>query len=123
MKTHGDYFSLRTSDENIAMLWVYIKIWDAKLELKKKRAKTFSVFIRMSCMKGNIVNIDTKLLDLDDEFLMSQIQEGSHEAFSTLVGRHSNRFYRTAYRLVSSKDDAEDIVQEGFLKLWNRPNL
>ena len=67
--------------------------------------------------------MDTKPLNLDDKFLMCQIQEGSHEAFATLVDRHSNRFYRIAYRLVSSKDDAEDIVQNAFLKLWNRPNL
>jgi RNA polymerase sigma-70 factor (ECF subfamily) len=69
------------------------------------------------------VNMDIKLLHLDDESLISQIQEGSHEAFATLVNRHSNRFYRIAYRLVSRKDDAEDIVQDAFLKLWNRPNL
>jgi RNA polymerase sigma-70 factor (ECF subfamily) len=69
------------------------------------------------------VNMDIKLLHLDDESLISQIQEESHEAFATLVNRHSNRFYRIAYRLVSSKDDAEDIVQDAFLKLWNRPNL
>ena len=69
------------------------------------------------------MNMDTKFLHLDDESLIRQIQEGSHEAFATLVDRHSNRFYRMAYRLVSSKDDAEDIVQEAFLKLWDRPNL
>jgi RNA polymerase sigma-70 factor (ECF subfamily) len=69
------------------------------------------------------VNMDINLLHLDDESLISQIQEGSHVAFATLVNRHSNRFYRIAYRLVSSKDDAEDIVQDAFLKLWNRPNL
>jgi len=69
------------------------------------------------------VNLDEKLLHLDDESLICQIQKGSHEAFATLVNRHSNRFYRIAYRLVFSKDDAEDIVQEAFLKLWNRPNL
>jgi len=69
------------------------------------------------------VNLDEKPLHLDDESLICQIQKGSHEAFATLVNRHSNRFYRIAYRLVFSKDDAEDIVQEAFLKLWNRPNL
>jgi len=69
------------------------------------------------------VNLDEKHLHLDDESLICQIQKGSHEAFATLVNRHSNRFYRIAYRLVFSKDDAEDIVQEAFLKLWNRPNL
>ena len=69
------------------------------------------------------MNMAIKLLHLDDESLISQIQEESREAFATLVNRHSKRFYRIAYRLVSSKDDAEDIVQDAFLKLWNRPNL
>jgi len=69
------------------------------------------------------VDMDTKLLHLDDESLICRVQEGSHEAFAALVDRHSNRFYRIAYRLVSSRDDAEDIVQEAFLKLWDRPNL
>ncbi len=69
------------------------------------------------------MDMDTKLLHLDDESLICRIQEGSHEAFAALVDRHSNRFYRIAYRLVSSRDDAEDIVQEAFLKLWDRPNL
>jgi hypothetical protein len=31
LKTHGDYFSLRTSDENNTMLWVYIIICDENL--------------------------------------------------------------------------------------------
>lgn len=69
------------------------------------------------------MNMDTKLLNLDNESLICRIKEGNHDAFSILVNRHSNRFYRIAYRLVSSKDDAEDIVQEAFLKLWDRPNL
>ena len=69
------------------------------------------------------MNLDEKPLHLDDESLICQILKGSHEAFAILVNRHSNRFYRIAYRLVFSKDDAEDIVQEAFLKLWNRPNL
>ena len=68
-------------------------------------------------------NMGADFLHLDDKSLISQIQEGSHEAFATLVNRHSNRFYSIAYRLVSNKDDAEDIVQEAFLKLWDRPQL
>lgn len=61
------------------------------------------------------------MVHLSDESLMSRIQEGSHEAFAALVDRHSNRFYRIAYRLVACKNDAEDIVQQAFLKLWDRP--
>ena len=63
------------------------------------------------------------IADVNDEMLLLKIQEGDHEAFSTLVYRHTERFYRIAYRMLFNKDNAEDIVQEAFLKLWERPNM
>jgi len=57
----------------------------------------------------------------DDHELLSLIQEGSRQAFSVLVERHLDRFYRLAYRYVQNKETAEDIVQDGFLKLWEDP--
>jgi RNA polymerase sigma-70 factor, ECF subfamily len=57
----------------------------------------------------------------DDEELLRLIEDGTHEAFAALVRRHTPRFYRVAYRLAVEKRDAEDIVQEAFLKLWERP--
>jgi RNA polymerase sigma-70 factor (ECF subfamily) len=67
--------------------------------------------------------MDTGFSHLDDESLIRQIQQGNHEAFAAMVNRHSNRFYRIAYRLVFNKGDAEDMVQEAFLRLWARPQL
>ncbi len=64
--------------------------------------------------------MDIRFQNLDDESLIHQIQEGKHEAFGEIVDRHSKRFYSTAYRLLFSKNDAEDIVQQAFLKLWER---
>jgi RNA polymerase sigma-70 factor (ECF subfamily) len=61
--------------------------------------------------------------DLDDEALLRGIQKGSHEAFSSLVRRHAKRFYNVAYRVVQQREDAEDLVQAAFLKLWERPDL
>jgi len=55
-----------------------------------------------------------------DEILISMVQAGNHEAFAEIVQRHSKRFYRIAYRILSLKDDAEDVVQEAFLKLWEK---
>lgn len=57
----------------------------------------------------------------DDHALLALIQDGSHEAFAVLVQRHSERFYRLAYRYVHNKETAEDIVQDAFLKLWEAP--
>ncbi len=66
------------------------------------------------------IHMDISFPHLDDESLIRQIQEGKHGAFVELVNRHSKRFYSTAYRLLFSKNDAEDIVQQAFIKLWER---
>ena len=58
----------------------------------------------------------------DDQELLALIQQGSEHAFSVLVQRHNERFYRLAYRYLQSKESAEDIVQDAFLKLWEDPS-
>lgn len=58
-----------------------------------------------------------------DEALMHRIKQHDHNAFSLLVTRHSDTFFRAAYRMVQNKQEAEDIVQICFLKLWNKPTL
>jgi RNA polymerase sigma-70 factor, ECF subfamily len=57
----------------------------------------------------------------DDEELLVLIQNGSQQAFNVLVQRHTERFYRLAYRYLQSKEAAEDVVQDGFVKLWEDP--
>jgi RNA polymerase sigma-70 factor (ECF subfamily) len=57
----------------------------------------------------------------DDEELLALIQHGSQRAFSVLVQRHTDRFYRLAYRYLQSKEAAEDVIQDAFVKLWEDP--
>lgn len=56
-----------------------------------------------------------------DESLIRRVQGGDHQAFSTLVVRHSGMFFGAAYRMLGDKGDAEDTVQEAFMKLWSQP--
>lgn len=56
---------------------------------------------------------------LPDEELMLRIGEGDASAFSALVHRHTSRFYAAAFRVVLHREDAEDVVQDAFAKLWN----
>jgi RNA polymerase sigma-70 factor (ECF subfamily) len=67
--------------------------------------------------------MDDRVSGPDDDSLLRRIRGGDHEAFASLVHRHTKRFYSVAYRIVQHRDDAEDIVQAAFLKLWERPDL
>ena len=63
--------------------------------------------------------IETK--EYTDEVLMGKIKSGDGEAFSMLVVRHTKKYYSLAYRMLSSREEAEDTVQEAFLNLWTNP--
>lgn len=58
-----------------------------------------------------------------DEGLMALVQKGSHQAFAILVRRHSDRFYGLAWRLLGNDAEADDVVQEAFIKLWAQPDM
>jgi len=60
---------------------------------------------------------------VDDATLLAGIVSGDHAAFAALVRRHTVRFYRLAYRFTGRRAEAEDIVQDAFLKLWERPGM
>ena len=42
----------------------------------------------------------------------------SHEDFEEVVTKHENRLYRTALAITGNRSDAEDIVQETFLRAY-----
>lgn len=45
---------------------------------------------------------------------------GDDDAFRELVERHSRAVYRLAYRMTGRADDADDVVQETMLRLYQR---
>jgi RNA polymerase sigma-70 factor (ECF subfamily) len=51
--------------------------------------------------------------------LILDAQGGNHGAFRELVGLHMRRVYDLAYGFVNDRDDAEDVAQEVFLKVYH----
>jgi RNA polymerase sigma-70 factor (ECF subfamily) len=64
------------------------------------------------------VKISSMPDELTDPQLLHLIQDGDKSAFTDLVNRHANRFYRIAFRFLNNRDNSEDVVQDAFLKLW-----
>jgi RNA polymerase sigma-70 factor (ECF subfamily) len=55
-----------------------------------------------------------------DAATVALAREGDSEAFRALVERHSRAVYRLAHRMTGSPSDAEDVVQETFLKAYKQ---
>jgi RNA polymerase sigma-70 factor (ECF subfamily) len=55
-----------------------------------------------------------------DAVAVAQARAGDADAFQTLVDRHSRSLFRLAYRITGSEHDAEDVVQETFLRAYRR---
>lgn len=56
----------------------------------------------------------------DDAAAVARARSGDSEAFRLLVERHSRSVYKVAYRVTGNADDAEDVVQETFLKAYRQ---
>lgn len=52
-----------------------------------------------------------------DADLVAQWQAGDIRAFECLVRRHERRVFRLLYRMLGSREEAEDATQEAFLSL------
>ena len=55
-----------------------------------------------------------------DIALLSQIRQNDHNAFQMLFDRYWEKLYRTARARLDDETEAQDIVQEIFIKLWQR---
>ncbi len=53
-----------------------------------------------------------------DEAVFQRVQAGDHAAFAVLVERYQRRAFAVALRLLGSRRDAEDVVQQAFLRLY-----
>ncbi|MEA2239169.1 MAG: hypothetical protein QOC81_3893 [Thermoanaerobaculia bacterium] len=54
----------------------------------------------------------------DDRQLVEQIRSGDDGAFETLVRRKTSKVYGLCYRVIGNSEDAKDISQLVFIKLW-----
>jgi RNA polymerase sigma-70 factor (ECF subfamily) len=55
-----------------------------------------------------------------DTAAVALARDGDSDAFRSLVERHSRAVYRLAHRMTGNPQDAEDVVQETFLKAYRQ---
>lgn len=56
----------------------------------------------------------------DELDLANQARQGDHAAFTELVSRYARKVFRLARHITQNDQDAEDVLQETFLKAYSR---
>src|SRR4030095_9619288 len=59
-------------------------------------------------------------MDGADAADVERARAGDEDAFRMLVERHSRSLFRLAFRLTGNEQDAEDVVQDAWLKAYRR---
>src|SRR5271166_4085373 len=54
----------------------------------------------------------------DETAVVLQAREGDAKAFSELVRRYENKIFRLAMHITQNREDAEDVLQETFMKAY-----
>src|SRR5690349_17583061 len=59
-------------------------------------------------------------MEQSDATAVAQVRAGDPDAFRVLVERHSHSVFRLAFRMTGNEQDAEDLVQETFLRVYRQ---
>ena len=56
--------------------------------------------------------------ELTDEEIIERFQAGEKEIYSLLIDRHYNKAFQIAFALLRSREDAEEVAQDSFAKIF-----
>src|SRR5260370_22657930 len=73
--------------------------------------------ISLNWRRGGNASSDD-LCVVSDETLVAAAKNGHSGAFDDLYKRHAEKMFRITYRITRNREDAEDAVQECFLKVF-----
>ncbi len=59
-------------------------------------------------------------MELTDAAFVAKARAGDPDAFGVLVERHGRALFRLAFRMTGNEQDAEDVVQESFLRAYRQ---
>jgi RNA polymerase sigma-70 factor (ECF subfamily) len=58
-----------------------------------------------------------RMVNIDEKALLERIRRGDESGFEEIVREHTGKLVGLAWRLVGTREDAEELAQEAFLRL------
>ena len=59
-------------------------------------------------------------VQIADQLLMKKISRNDHQAFQVLFDHYWESLFQYAFKVLQNKQDAEEVVQDFFIHLWNK---
>ena len=81
-------------------------------------ASSLGVTAPLAFVSRGVAGSEPARVPSEDDLLLMRIAADDRDAFARLVERHADRGFALALRILKNSDDAEDVVQDSFLKLW-----
>ncbi len=81
--------------------------------------KNYDLSTMVQGLGGTLVMQQKSTRELDQE-LIYQVKKGDKTAFKEIYSRFSQVTYNLVLRILRDKEDAEEVVQEIFLQVWNK---
>jgi RNA polymerase sigma-70 factor (ECF subfamily) len=70
------------------------------------------------CSSHDDISADSPAAAATDDTLVGAAKLGDRSAFGELWERHSNAVFKVAYRITKNQDDAEDVIQEAWMRAY-----
>jgi RNA polymerase sigma-70 factor (ECF subfamily) len=71
-----------------------------------------------SCEPGDDIDLNCFGPATAETLVVEAAKSGNHSAFEELWARHSNTAFKVVYRIIGNRDDAEDTLQDAWMKAF-----
>jgi len=71
-----------------------------------------------TCKLQDEIEVEFVVPAATDEVLVAAAKSGNHPAFVELWNRYSNIAFKMAHRIMGNRDDAEDVIQDAWMKAY-----
>src|SRR5215218_6061148 len=81
------------------------------------------VYVSSTLIQLMSISASAADLALHDSELFRRAASGDHTSLNELYGRYSGVLHATAFRVLNNVRDAEEVVQEAFVQIWEKASV